>query len=241
MRPVLLTLRGFGIPSYPAMFYVGVVLGVVAQNAAANAAGLPSARVYIATMLLFPVSLVGARLLYVAAHWSEYRNSPRRIVERGSGGMTMYGGLFLMLPASVVVLRALEVPYWSFWDITIFLLLTAMISTRVGCLLNGCCAGRPTRGHLGLWLRDAHGRMERRVPTQLLEVFLAVVLLCGATIASARTLHPGELFLSVLAGYAAGRLILQPLRAERARFDGPSVFSAALLFASLAGLVLIGT
>lgn len=153
----------------------------------------------------------------------------------------MYGGLFLMLPASVLVLGALDVPYWSFWDVTIFLLLIAMISTRVGCLLNGCCAGRPTRGHVGLWLRDAHGHVERRVPTQLLEALLALVLLCWATVAWMWPPHPGELFLSVLAGYAAGRLILQPLRAERTRFDGPSLFSAALLVASLVGLVLIGT
>jgi prolipoprotein diacylglyceryltransferase len=241
MRPILLTLRGVEVPSYPAMFYVGVVLGMVAQNAAANGAGLPSGRVYVATMLLFPVSLVGARLLYVAAHWSEYRSFPGRIVDRASGGMTMYGGLFLMLPASVLVLGALDVSFWSFWDVTIFLLLIAMISTRVGCLLNGCCAGRPTSGRVGLWLRDADGCLERRVPTQLLEASLALILLCGATVVWTRAPHNGELFLSVLAGYAAGRLILQPLRAERTRLDGPLAFSAALLVASLAGLVLIGT
>jgi phosphatidylglycerol---prolipoprotein diacylglyceryl transferase len=241
MRPTLLTLRGIEVPSYPAMFYVGAILGIVAQNAAANAAGLPSGRVYVATMLLFPVALVGARLLYVAGHWSEYRNCPRRIVDRASGGMTMYGGLFLMLPASVLVLGALDVPYWPFWDVTIFLLLIAMISTRVGCLLNGCCAGRPTRGHVGLWLRDAHDRLERRVPTQLLEALLALALLCGATVVRMRFPHPGELFLSVLASYAAGRLVLQPLRAEHTRLDGPLLFSAALLVGSLAGVVLIGT
>jgi len=241
MRPILLTLRGFDVPSYPAMFYVGVVLGVVAQNAAANAEGLPSGRVYAATMLLLPVSLVGARLLFVAAHWSQFRDFPRRIGDRASGGMAMYGGLFLMLPASVLVLAALDIPFWSFWDVTIFLLLVAMVSTRFGCLLNGCCAGRATRSRIGLSLRDAQGHMERRVPTQLLEAVLAVALLCGAAVIRMWTLHPGELFLCVLAGYTAGRLILQPLRAERTLFDGPLMFSAALLVGSLAGLVLIGT
>ena len=45
MRRTLLTVRGVAIPSYPAMLYLGAVLGIVAQNAAANAAGLPPARV----------------------------------------------------------------------------------------------------------------------------------------------------------------------------------------------------
>jgi phosphatidylglycerol:prolipoprotein diacylglycerol transferase len=241
VRPTLLTVRGFAVPSYPAMLYLGAVLGIVLQNAAANAAALPSGRVYLATMLLLPIALLGSRLLYVAGHWADYRDHAARILDRGSGGMTMYGGLLLMLPASVLVLRVLAVPYWSFWDVGLFLILPAMIATRVGCLLNGCCAGRPTDRALGLRLRDVHGHLERRIPTQLLEAALATVLLCVAAVGRTRLLHPGDLFLVVLAGYAAGRLLLQPLRAERASHDGPLLISAGLLVGALAALVLIAT
>jgi phosphatidylglycerol---prolipoprotein diacylglyceryl transferase len=241
MRPTLMTVRGMRVPSYPAMFYLGVVLGMVAQNAAANAAGLSSAHVYAATLLLLPPALVGARLMYVAVHWRDYKDDPRQILNRASGGMALYGGLLVMLPASLPVLAALDLPFWRFWDVTIFLLLSAMVCTRIGCLLNGCCAGRASSGHLALSLRDGTGQRVRRVPTQLLEAAVGAALLATAAAASPALQRPGELFLLVVAGYGAGRAVLQPLRAERARVDAMLLISLALVVFSLAGLMLMGT
>jgi prolipoprotein diacylglyceryltransferase len=241
MRPTLITVRGIRVPSYPAMLYLGVLFGMVAQNAAAHSTGLPTAQVYIATLLLLPVALVGARLLHVAGHWRDYRHDRQRIFDRSSGGMAMYGGLLVMLPASVVVLALLDVSYWRFWDVTIFLILLAMVCTRVGCLLNGCCAGRTTSGRLGVWLRDVTGERARRVPTQLLEAALAAALLAGAIALWPRLQQPGELFLLVAAAYGAGRVMLQPFRAERGRVDGLLLLSMALVVLALAGLVLIQT
>jgi phosphatidylglycerol:prolipoprotein diacylglycerol transferase len=241
MRPTLITLRGLRVPSYPAMFYLGVLLGVLAQNAAANAAGLSSARVYAATLVLLPVAIAGARLMYVAGHWRDYKDDPRQILNRASGGMALYGGLLVMLPASVAVLAALDLPYWRFWDVTSFLLLSAMISTRIGCLLNGCCAGRATSGHLGLSLRDVSGERVRRVPTQLLEAGVGVALFATALVVWPALHRPGVLFLLLVAGYGACRAVLQPLRAERGRVDAMLLLSLALVVLSLAVLVLMGT
>ena len=241
MRRTLLTVGGIRVPSYPAMLYLGTVLGIVAQNAAANSVGLPSARVYVATLVLFPVGLAGARLLHVAGRWPEYRHDLRRIMDRAEGGMAMYGGLLLMVPASVAVLAVLDVPYWRFWDVSSFLILLAMVFTRVGCLLNGCCAGRITTGRLGMRLADVTGTSARRVPTQLLEATLGAALLATALFAWPRLTNPGELFLLVVAGYAAGRLALQPLRAEHGRIDALSLLSGAFVALALVGLILLRT
>ncbi len=241
MRPTLVAVRGMQVPSYQAMFYLGVVLGVVAQNAAAHAAGISPVRVYAATFVLLPAALAGARLMYVAGHWHAYKGDLRLIVNRSSGGMALYGGLLVMLPASVGVLAALDLPYWRYWDVTSFLLLSAMVCTRIGCLLNGCCAGRITDGRLALSLRDVTGQRARRVPTQLLEAGAAAMLLAAAPLVWPAVHRPGELFLLVVAGYGASRAVLQPLRAERARIDAMLLLSLVLVAFSLAGLMLIGT
>src|SRR5262252_1173754 len=88
MRPILFRWRGLTVHSYPALLYVGLVLGVFAGNAAA------------------------------------------------------YGALALMLPLSVPVLSLLGLRLGDFWDAATFTILVGMIFTRLGCLLNGCCAGR---------------------------------------------------------------------------------------------------
>jgi len=134
--------------------------------------------------------------------------------------------------SSVLVLRALGLPFGGFWDVASFALLVGMAVTRVGCLLNGCCAGRPTRGRLGMSLRDHHGHRARRLPAQLFEAAWAAVVLAGACLAWRRLPFSGGLFLIVIGAYGAGRLVLQSTREEPDRLFGVPLYrvlSAALV------------
>jgi phosphatidylglycerol:prolipoprotein diacylglycerol transferase len=239
VRRVLFTWRGVRVWSYPALVYLGLVAGLAAQNAAAHAAGLDAARVYAATLLLLPLALAGARALHVAQHWDEYRRAPRRIWRRAEGGMAMLGGVPIMLAASAPLLAWLGVPYWRFWDSAIFCILTGMVFARVGCLLNGCCAGRATDGPLGVRLPDQHGAWARRVPVQPMEAAVGALLLAAVAVARPRLDEPGALFLLAAAMYGAARLALQRLRADRPRvagLDPQLAIAAALAVGSLAAL-----
>lgn len=242
MRPVLIEWRGIRICAYPALTYLGLVFGIAAQNLAAKAAGLDSARVYLATFLVLPIALAGGRLLFVATHWPAYRGQPARIWRRSEGGMAMYGAVPCMLLGSLPILAWLRVPFWAFWDVSTFCILVGMIFTRTGCLLNGCCAGRPSDGPLALRLPDERGVWQRRVPTQPLEAGWVAVLLAAATVLWPWLTTPGAPFLLCLAGYGLGRLALQPTRLERqrlGRLELPLAISAAMVVLSLAGLALI--
>jgi phosphatidylglycerol:prolipoprotein diacylglycerol transferase len=226
VRRVLFTWRGYEIRSYPALLYVGVVAGLVAGDLAAHAVGLDAARVYVALLLLLIPALLGARLASVAGNWPAYRANPRAIWRRSEGGQAMYGGL-VAVPLSVPLLAALHLSFAAFWDVAAFSMLTGMAFTRVGCLLNGCCAGRPTNSRFGLVLTDARGVRVRRVPTQLLEAGLAVVLLAGSAALAAARPAPGTVFAAALGGYAAGRLLLQPLRERQSRLAGVPALGTA--------------
>jgi len=236
MLPVLFRWRGRAVPSYPAMLYLGVVFGLVAGDVAANASGLNGARVYIASLLLLPVALVGARLASVIGNWSEWRRVPGRIWRRSEGGQAMYGGL-VAVPASLPLLAVLGVPFWAFWDVATFTMLTGMVFARVGCLLNGCCAGRPTEGRFGVVLPNHEGVRTRRVPTQFLEAGLGAILLAPAAVLLASKAPPGSVFTETLAVYALARLFLQPLREHQGRVAGMPALRAAS--AALLGLALL--
>ena len=212
MCRVLLQWRGVKIYAYPAMLYLGLVAGVLGGTHAAGLHGLDSGRVYAAMLLLILPALVGARLLFVAAYWRLYRADPSRIWRRSEGGAALYGGLILSFLLSLPLLRALDVPVASFWDATAVTMLIGMVITKVGCLLNGCCGGRPTRGRLGLYLPNEHGVWRRRVPTQLLEAGLAVCLLLIALQVWDRVHFAGACFLAVVAGYGTGRWWLEGTR-----------------------------
>ena len=104
MRPILFRWRGVEVRSYPAMLYVGLVLGVGAGNVAAHALRVDALRVYVATLILIVPALAGARLLFVATHWAQYRKDRARIWDRRDSGFSMYGALPLMLACSAPLL-----------------------------------------------------------------------------------------------------------------------------------------
>ena len=240
MRPVLFVWRGLTIWSYHAMLYIGLVAGVMAGNGAAHAAGIDAFGVYVATLVLIPIALIGARLLHVASNWRLYRRDLRRVWNRSDGGAGMYGGLAIILPLSVPLLAALQLPFGAFWDVAAFTILVGMIFTRIGCLLNGCCSGRPSTIRGSMYLPNHLGVWERRIPTQCLEAAWAAVLLVSAIGVWHWLPFHGALFLIVTAGYASGRLVLESVREREpgaTKFNIHHVISAVMIILSLVVLV----
>lgn len=238
MRPVLFHWRGRPVWSYPAMLYVGLVVGITIGNVVANTRGLDGTRVWLATVLLVPVALLGARLAYVVPHWESFRDAPGRMWRRDVGGQVMYGGL-VAVPVSIPLLAVLDVGFWAFWDIAAVVMLVGMVFTRVGCLLNGCCVGRATDGRFGLLLRDRSGIVRHRIPSQLLEAGLGAAVLAAALAIPADT-PAGTTFLASLGAYAVGRALLQGTREGARRLDPLRAVSLGLAAVAVAALSLSG-
>jgi phosphatidylglycerol---prolipoprotein diacylglyceryl transferase len=229
------------ILAYPAMLYLGLVFGVVAGTYGATLKGLDSGRVYVAMLLLILPALLGARLLFVASHWKLYRRQPARIWERAGGGAALYGGLLTSFLLSLPLLGVLRVPVVAFWDAATLTMLIGMIFTKVGCFLNGCCAGRPSDGPVALYLPNHQEIWRRRIPAQLLEAALAAVLLLGAVVVWNRLPFDGALFLFAVAAYGTGRWGLELTRETIDRVGPVSLnqaLSAAFVAVSMASFLL---
>jgi phosphatidylglycerol:prolipoprotein diacylglycerol transferase len=243
MRPIFFKWRGITVHSYPAMQYIGLVLGVFAGNAAAHATHLNAFRVFVATFLLIIPALAGARLLYIAANWKHYRNDIPRIWNPQDGGAAQYGGLLLAVPLSVPLLSKLDLPFAAFWDIGVITILVGMVFTRIGCLMNGCCTGRRSNGWISMYLPGRDGVWDKRVPTQILESSLAALLLVVGLVIWHSLPFPGALFLFVVAGYACGRLVLESLREHQRtnqKFTIQHAISLFIIAASVAALTAHG-
>jgi phosphatidylglycerol---prolipoprotein diacylglyceryl transferase len=239
MRRILLTWRGFNIYSYPAMLYLGLLVGLFAGANAAQAAGMNADRFAIAVVILMIPALAGSRLYFVMTRWQFYRREPARIWRRSEGGMAMYGGIILAVPLSIPLLRGLALPFAAFWDNAVLTILLGMAFTRIGCLLNGCCHGRPSEAWFTLVLPDHNGNWQRRVPTQLMEMVFALLLFGAALALRTVAPFPGAVFCVVLAGYGIGRWYLESLREdESGGLDKMSMQATSVLlaFAAVIGL-----
>ncbi len=241
MRPVLFRVGGLDIHSYPALQYIGLTLGVLAGNVLARIIGIDEFRVFVATVILLFPALAGARILYLLIHWKFYRANPRAIWNTRQGGAAQYGGILVAVPLSIPLLSTLNVPFGAFWDVAGVTIMIGMAFTRIGCFLNGCCAGRESDSWLSLYLPNIRGVWKRRFPTQLLEAGWAAMLL--TTGLGIRTSLPfdGALFIFIAAGYALGRLVMESMRDLRAnRFTVHHAISLLIIAVSLAALTARG-
>jgi prolipoprotein diacylglyceryltransferase len=243
MRRIFFQWRGVTVWSYPAMLYIGLVIGIVVGNAVANSSGVDSLGVFVATCILIVPALAGARLLHVLTHWREYRHDIPRIWDTREGGLAQYGGILLAVPLSVPLLRALDVGFGEFWDIASFTLMTGMVFTRIGCLMNGCCSGRPSDAWGCLMLPNQSGIVARRIPNQLLEAGWAALILASIAVLHGRLPFAGAIFVFTSAAYAAGRMVLEFVREENRARRGLTVhhaISLLIIALSLAALTASG-
>jgi phosphatidylglycerol:prolipoprotein diacylglycerol transferase len=130
----------------------------------------------------------------------------------------------------------LRLPFGAFWDLATFTLLVGMIFTRIGCVMHGCCSGRVTDHWLAWSLPCGDGVRRPRIPTQLLEAGLSMVVLALALAILPVLGGGGAVFLIATGAYAAGRAVLETTREEVMRVETVSVnraISGALIAAAV--------
>jgi phosphatidylglycerol:prolipoprotein diacylglycerol transferase len=196
------------IPSYGAMLYLGSVFGIVAGAAFASGLGMSAQRFALAAVVLLVPAFVGARLWYVLQNLAYFRERLERVFRPMDVGAAQDGGLVLSVLVSVPLLWAAQLPFWAFWDAAAVTMFVGSIVTRVGCLMNGCCAGRTTEAWVGVLLPNHRGEWKRRYPTPVFEAALSGLMLAG--LLSGQRLHPqtGLLFGGCLVVYAIMRPVI---------------------------------
>lgn len=153
--------------------------------------------------------------------------------------MAQYGGILLAVPMSIPLLSAIGLSFGAFWDVASFTILVGMIFTRVGCLLNGCCAGHESTAWYSMHLPNRNGKWARRNPTQIMEALWAGSLLVASAFIWHKLPFDGALFIFVAAGYALGRLVLESLRdlpPAKTRFTIQHAISLFIIAVSVAVL-----
>ncbi len=164
----------------------------------------------------------------------------------GEGRLVWFHHQLGIIAASAAALAVAGLPVLDYLDLVGAALLAFGIFGRVGCLLVGCCHGRPARH--GVVYGPAHveaglGRQYAGVvlvPVQLLEALVLAVLLAGALTALAVGPTGGSVALS-LAGYAVARFGLDRLRAETPRGRtglSQAQWTAVAVVAAITGLSL---
>jgi len=239
MRPVLFAWSGIRFESLQVMLYLGLVTGVFAGVPVASERGLVPERFLLAAMVIIAAGFTGARLWHIWALWRSYRRDRRRAWRLSAGDTVIYGAVLLALPVSIPVLLFMSLPFRAFWDAGAMAALAGGAVGRIGCLLNGCGAGRVVCSRFALFLPNHRGVWRRRFPTPVLEILLCLALLAGAAMLPPGQLPAGSILALALIGFGSGSFVLEGCR-ERVSIAARRA-SVLLVFSGAAAALMLLT
>lgn len=144
MRPILFILFGVPFPSWGVFMALGALSGFLWGYIEGKRVGLDGDKMMDIGLWFFICAIIGSRIVYVTVETDLWRTDPWEALRIWHGGMVLYGGIFGGVVASVVSIKVMRMPMGKTADVVVQGAELTLIFGRIGCILNGCCYGRPT-------------------------------------------------------------------------------------------------
>jgi len=154
MRRVLVELGPITVYSYGVLLAASFLLALYYAVRRARQAGLDASRVLDFGIYIIISALVGAKLLLLIVDFDHFWRQPAEIWTLLRSGGVFYGGLVLAFLVGLWYVRKYRLPVWPVADAVAPSIALGHVVGRLGCLLAGCCYGRPTTVAWGITFTD---------------------------------------------------------------------------------------
>lgn len=225
MYPKLLSFGPFTLYSYGLMLALAVLLsgGLLAREAGKRM-GIARDVVYDLVFWVVLAGIAGARFFYVFMNLKYFISSPLEIPMLWNGGLAWQGSFLGGLIAFLVFLRRKNIPVWRFLDLAAPYVALGHAIGRIGCLLNGCCYGKPAAWGIVLPSLDTPVH-PTQVYMSLTQLIIFVLLKTGAS----RNFRDGQIFVWYLLLSSIDRFVIEFFRADHLLYAGFSIFQYVCL------------
>jgi len=214
---VAFKLGPFTVHWYGVLLALGFLVGLWTAGRRGLRVGVAPEKVWDAGVWLIVGSVLGARLLYVISYWKESFAGKHwsEVFMIHHGGLVYYGGLMGACLAFVLYATVKRLALWNLADILAPSISLGYAIGRNGCLMNGCCYGRPTDLPWAVHFPMDHPTGGVGVhPTQVYESLAALVLYLVLAWLFRRRQFQGQVFASYLIGYAILRSSVEFFRGD---------------------------
>ena len=236
MHPILFRIGPWPVYSYGVLLALAYLAGLQLAVVRARRAGLDAARVMDLGIYLIIAALVGAKLMLIAVDFQYFRQQPRELFSLVRAGGVFYGGLLAAFFVGIWLLRRYGLPVWRTADLIAPGIALGHVIGRFGCLLAGCCYGRPTDVAWAITFTDPVAAANVGTPldvplhpTQLYDAGAELIIL-GLLLATERRGRPfpGRTIWLYILLYAISRFIIEIYRGdERGTLFGLTALSTS--------------
>jgi phosphatidylglycerol:prolipoprotein diacylglycerol transferase len=239
--PASFTLFGRSIYFYGVFIALGFLLGITYCARSAKRFGIREDDLYDLILWLIPLSIIGARLYFIAFKLDYYLSSPKEIIEIWNGGLAIYGGVIAGVLVMLFVCRRKKIPWPAMFDLLIFGLLIGQIIGRWGNFMNREAFGAETEIFCRMKLTAQDGSSICVHPTFLYESLwnLAGLICLSVWERKGGRRYDGQAALSYFLWYGLGRTWIEGLRTDSLYIGGSSLRVSQLLSIVLALIALV--
>ncbi|HAD19043.1 MAG TPA: prolipoprotein diacylglyceryl transferase, partial [Lachnospiraceae bacterium] len=246
---------GFEIALYGIVIATGMVLATLLVMAVARRTGQTPDDYLNLAILGIIISVICARLYYVAFSWDLYKDHPLSILNIRQGGLAIYGGVIGAVFSAWLYARIKKLNMRLVFDTAVLGLVLGQIIGRWGNFFNREAFGGYTDGLLAMRLpvsavraSDISSALAEHMltidgiqyiqvhPTFLYESLWNLALLILLLLWTRHKKFNGEVFCLYLVGYGIGRAWIEGLRTDQLLIPGTSLAVSQVLSVILAAL-----
>lgn len=222
MYPKLFEFGVINVYTYGLVLAAAYLIGLQVAVVRGRARGLDPNRLMDLGILVFVGALVGARLLLVVVDIDRFLRDPADLWSLVRSAGVFYGGFLLAVVLALWYMRRHAMPLWTTCDAFAPGIAIGQAVGRLGCLLAGCCYGRPTDAPWGITFADPLAAATAGTPlgiglhpTQLYESAAALGIL-GVLLHMERRGHSfaGRTFLTYVLAYSIARFVIEVYRGD---------------------------
>jgi phosphatidylglycerol:prolipoprotein diacylglycerol transferase len=144
MHPILFSIAGWPVYAYGVLLAAAYLAGLQLAVVRARRAGVDPAKIMDLGIYLIIAALVGAKLMLVVVDFKYFTSHPGELLSLVRAGGVFYGGLILSFAVGMWLIGRYKLPVWSTADLYAPGIALGHVIGRLGCLMAGCCYGRPT-------------------------------------------------------------------------------------------------
>lgn len=145
MRPFLFHIGTTGVPSFMFMIMVATLAATWVALKFAKREKLPEIYILDLGIIAVIASMIGARVFHVLIEAPGYYwEKPIRVFYFWQGGFVSLGAFTFTIFSWIFYLRWRKVNIAQYFDVMANATPVIIFFVRLGCLLNGCCYGKPT-------------------------------------------------------------------------------------------------
>lgn len=230
MDPVAFQVGNFTIYWYGILVAAGFLTGLWTASRRAPLSGIASEKVADIGPWLILGAVVGARLFFVMSYWrEEFAGGPLwEVFMIRNGGLVFYGGLVGAALAHILYCAVKRLPMWKMADVLAPSIALGYFFGRLGCLMNGCCYGKPCSMPWAIQFPFGHeSHPETLHPTQLYEGGAGLLVYAGLAWLYRHKQFDGQVFAAYLIANGMVRFGVEFFRGDYAELIWGGWFTPA--------------